>query len=487
MGSFLAFSHSRKKSISEISDDLNLVIKDFTYKNPYASSFIEGFSRRHRVSVEAVQKQMLIYLEGSYNYQKSRFQKNVFISKVSLYILKEIAFLILCLLRSKTTKSKRKFKVVLDLVESKNELDRFENILKHFPKESIGVVSRALSRIESEYEIFDQANYRNYEKSVLATSLLREFFVVIPQLFILSLRSKVNFFAFNLSFLNQVFYYRSIVKKMDVCFLGQDRHYNPGAIKKYILNYEANAKVFSIQKNIYQTGRNGFNYFFDIMFSIGNKTLGDFSRYNGEIGEILPVGSMYMDSLFWKKKEQLERSEKYDILFVGINTAQAMFYLDCYESFKEDYYKSFEWLARFKRRFPNYKVGVKHHASLRVKDEREERILSDSGIIAVDKRLSSYSLCYNAGSVVTFGSTMGFEFVGHKKPVVFIDPGHNCAFFPLNSSFCRSIRASSYDEFESMLISSLEKGLDDKIEPRDFCFNSESTSLKIAQRLKESM
>ena len=479
----LDFYHNRSQSIQEISLQLKEHILS-RINNPWIHQFFKVISNSYGFPKDVLERQTAIFWEGAYEYREGHFSKKLKLSKVFQSYLQEIGFLLYCLLFSKGSQKRKDLDIVIDFIENNTELNRFSSILSYFENSKIGVIEKTSTVTPHGYERIEGVNYKSYDRGLVLKSLFLEIFYVLPLCLIFSLLSKENLIALNLHFLNQTLFYRSLSKRYKCKSLLQEKHYQSSAIKRFIFNKEMDGIVTTFQKNIHQTGRNGFFYDFDVFFALGEKTFHDADLFGANVKEVVPVGSVFMENLFLSNPERVEL-EVYDLVFVGINTIQALHYLDCYDSFMDDYYECFEWLAKFSKIHSEVKIGIKHHPSLRNIDSREKSILEGSSVVYIDKMTNSYQLCEEAKAVCTFGSTMGFELIGHGKDVLMLDPHFRGAFLAHSQDFYKEYCISKFADFERRILELLEgKGSLCK-NRRDFCVESRETSKLISTRLKE--
>jgi hypothetical protein len=214
----------------------------------------------------------------------------------------------------------------------------------------------------------------------------------------------------------------------------------------------------SIQKNIIQTDPICFYIDIDILFSLGRKGYKGMLDYGGRIDDVVPSGSMFMEYYWFKNPKKSDRY--YDILLIGQNISNAYEREDKFSQFMADYYDCFRWLVRFKLENPDYSIAIMHHTSAGV-DLIEQNILQNSGITVLNKSNNTYQAAFGSRCNVTYGSTMGYELIGHNIPSIFMDPDYRCTFLPYThtdkSDKVNLFRTGNYKEFSVLLLHILRK------------------------------
>jgi len=111
------------------------------------------------------------------------------------------------------------------------------------------------------------------------------------------------------------------------------------------------------QKNLLEVGLSSFIYT-DIFFSIGKNTGHLLKKLDGNCKKIYPVGSLYMESDWFKKKKDLKNIQKTDLLILGINTVLRHHKFHITDAFDKNYYKFIEWVAVFSQKFPKLNANI---------------------------------------------------------------------------------------------------------------------------------
>ena len=81
----------------------------------------------------------------------------------------------------------------------------------------------------------------------------------------------------------------------------QERHYDTNAVKNYLFKKYGGIGAVTIQKNIFQNDPINWYMDIDILLSLGQSGYEDMLRYGGSARSIKPVGSMFMESIWFDK------------------------------------------------------------------------------------------------------------------------------------------------------------------------------------------
>lgn len=490
MSDFLGFSHNRKKYIGDSCKDLYRHIKALV-DDSELDTWFDYFEKAYSLPKDIVKIQTIRFLEVNYQYQAACFHPALRSIESFVSFFKNIGVLCYALIHSKKRKKRgREFLLLIDGVAAKKdegakeEVVYFQSLIDLYGKENVLIVSHNNISIEG-LAVAYRPYHRFYHRELIWAVLFKEFFMGFWLCAKFSWKKKVNFFHLSREITNNYLYYSSLFNDYKFRDVIQLRHYQTNPIKDHLLHVSGGRYSATIQKNIYQIGRNGFCYHADVFFSLGKKTVENAYDYGARIGKVLPVGSFLMEH-FWFSREHQEALESFDVLFLGINMVKAMHFMDAYEDFEADYYDSIRWLVRFSNENPQYRIGIKHHEN-NLENSHEEQIIAESRVKQIDKKANSYQLAFSAKCVLTFGSTMGYEMAAHGVPVLFLDPGGRCALLPqLEEDFFRKNRAINYEEFlEKLNIFLLRQSNDllNGVASDDLCLKSDRVSKRIYEYL----
>ena len=203
----------------------------------------------------------------------------------------------------------------------------------------------------------------------------------------------------------------------------------------FLYKFKANGGIVTscTQKNLLEVGLSSFINT-DIFFSIGKNTGNLIWELDGYCKKVHPVGSLFMEGDWFKRRKDLKKVEKSDLLVLGINTVLRHYKLHITDAFDKNYYEFIKWIGIFSNKFPKLKIVIKHHGNF-PKDKKEIKLISNTNIKLQINNHSingSYASAFKSKVLCSFGSTMIFELLGHNIPGFYVDPGlENQQFFEL--------------------------------------------------------
>jgi len=476
-----SYSHNRNSDYKTTANEIFNLINNFTNQGDLDGLY-DYFNRRYQLPRCVVQQTIKQYIAKTYLYKQGKFEPRLCVKNIPKSILKYGA-LIYALFFVRVKTNLKSFKLIIDDIYSAHELKRFEKLLGLVGKDNVLCVTRDIDITQefSEYHIYNKRKFRDIGLTSLLKSVFNEFSLGIWVVLRASVKTKVNLLSVSLQIVHHYLSFKALFDSNASQYMIQERHYETNPVKNYLFKQAGGVASTSIQKNIFQTDPMFFYIDIDILYSLGESGFNEFLEYGGRIENVKPIGSLFMEYYWFSNVDpKASMEKKYDVLFLGINLADRM---DSYNKFLEDYYSSFQWLARFKRENPGYRVAIIHHASLKNIDTIEADILLDSGVEIIDKESSSYFAAFSSRCAVTYGSTMGHELNAHNLPTFFINPGYRCTFLPdEKGDFPDQIQMKSYENFSKSLKSVL---MDNKFElltteqKSKLCLNSWAVSDKI--------
>lgn len=473
---WLNYNHDRKENISKTVLDFKNYIDSFT-ERPAFKSWMSHWSKHYDMPQDTISQQVKNILADCYDFKKTKFLPRYSIHKIPKYFLHYYAYLAYVLIFSqKKIPLDQKFDLVIDGIENELEIERFSHLIEKFEKP---LVVSPFPIKKDNITIITQAFKKSYDRKEALNVTLKELLFGGFKHLYYSLKCGVNLFPIVCRLIDHYLYYSSVFKIANGKYIIQERHYNISPIRNHLFKKMGGEITSTIQKNIIFSGHTGFYYDFDVFFSLGKKTAERALKQGAKINKIVPVGSKFMEYYCSNKNGQESKaSKKYDLVCYGLNL---VFFHDCYDGYINDYYDHFRWLTRFADEHPEYNVGIKHHPNNR-QDPIENEIIRNSKVDRIEQSINSYALGLEPGTCnVSFGSTIGFEFISERIPFVFIDPGNrNLGFLPEEKSFDQW-RATSYEEFEKKVLNILSNSsLEITSEIADnFCLKSNDVSEKI--------
>ena len=438
----ISFSKSAEPFFKNISIYVNKKMKLMTLYN----------SLFYKLPKDDLNNNIIRSIGWCYKNDKGTFNNHLRLLYLPLYIFfyYGMLFYILCFSKFKFKKSEVDL-LVCDINDDR-EIKRINKLLSKFHNKKIALFVRGSVDDYKNFTIVKQKNYKNYDFFLVIKTI---FFELVFGLFInivISLYYKHNTFYHQIRFINNYLEYASIFKNFKSKYLYIERYIKISPIMRSLYHMYGGKIFFTSQKSILASDQTSFCYNFDIMFSLGKKSMNKSKYFHGKIDKIIPVGSLFRNQFMLSKKfidSEKSIDDKYDVVFFGGNIVEASFFRN-YKNFLNDYYDSLEWLKSIAIKYPDFKIGIKHHNNAKV-DLIEENIFKNTNIEIIDNLMDSYSLISNCRVSITYASTIGYEALSMGKPCIFLDPNEGNNFLPKISDnrITDIFRAKSLDEFMS--------------------------------------
>lgn len=473
----LKFSHNREGSFKDACVALRNIIDVFVEQEEL-SKWYKYFENNYSLPKDVIKHQMKQYLEGAYHYQKTKFSKKLSIKYQYKYLVKYLGFLSYVVCKSRKYTSKRAYELIVDWIETDGEIGKFTKLMDLFKNSLIINHGSATGR---GYETITRPPFKFYDTRETKRVFLKEISSGLLFYLRISKKCKVNLLPLALHIVNEYCYYYSIFKYNQAKYCIQARHYQTSALKNHLFHVFDGKYSCSIQKNIHQMGKNGFYYDMDIFFSLGNKTADRVFECGSRINQVVPVGSLLMEYYwFTEKKYKYPLEKKYDVICFGGNGLGVGSIFNAYETYLQDYYEHYIWLAKLSKENPELVIGIKHHSNNKL-DHREMEIIKNSNVVRIDQKLNSYEVGFQSNCCVTFASTIGYELIAHGIPTLFLDPGRRNSQFLPDNDLIDHWRVSTYEEFSVKIKNLLlEKDFgQSKTKAADLCLNSQHVSERI--------
>lgn len=469
------------KKVKKINNQIKRSTKEKNLKY-----LIFKFSDIFNIPKIVIEDEVKQIISRNYDYKKNKILKidsfKNFLKNFFLTLGISILILITFFFKKKISK-KKKFQIIIDGALKQSEAFHFNEIIKHFEKVCFISKKKYLKNKNIYY-----FNHKNFfiTNSTYSLFVRLKFFYFVFLVLITSIICLKNFyfifFEVIYKLLKYNFIFNSVISKSYI----QSKFYDTSAIKNYIFKVNGGKITSCTQKNLLEVGLSSFIYT-DVFFSIGKNTGNLLRELDGKCKKIFPVGSLYMEADWFKKRKDLKKIEKIDVLIVGINTVLRHYKLHITEAFDKNYYKFINWAAIFSKKFPYMKIIIKHHGNF-PHDPKEYEIVKNSNIKihVTNKSINgSYAYAFKSKVLCSFGSTMIFELLGHNIPGFYVDPNYeNQQFFELLPQ-SRKWRLNTYKNFEKEMLARIN-GKKFKIKNKEtYCLNSNNVSKRISNFLKK--
>ena len=259
------------------------------------------------------------------------------------------------------------------------------------------------------------------------------------------------------------------------------------SIRNYLFKKNGGKTTACIQKSLKVYGSWDLFHDTDILFSHGKGSFLNDNFLGNEIKKIIPVGSLSLEQ-YWSKKAKV-KTLNFDVVNLGCNILSNFEDILKDKNFKNEYYEQFNWLVKLSKKFTQLKIGIKHHANLKLHDEKEIKIIKNSRVERIVKDNSkdinrSYNIAIQSKFVCSWCSITAYELLSLGKPCFFLDPnGTNESFFQKDKAN-DSWRIKTYEEFEKRVVQLVYENKIIKINNSDyFCLDSKNVSNKITHEL----
>ncbi len=469
------------KKVKKINNKIKNNIKESNLR-----FLIYKFSEIFKIPKFVVENEVKQIISRNYDYKNDKILKiksfKNFIQNFFFTLGISILILITFFFKKKITKRK-KFEIIIDGAIKEYEAFHFNEIAKNFKK--VCFLSKKNFLKNKNIYYFNYQNFfitnNSYSFFVRLKFLYFVFLVLISSIIYLK---NFYFIFFDLIYklLKYNFVFNSVISKSYI----QSKFYDTSALKNYLFKTNGGKITSCTQKNLLEVGLSSFIYT-DVFFSIGKNTGNLLKKLDGNCKKIFPVGSLYMEADWFKKRKDLKKVEKVDLLIVGINTVLRHYKLHITESFDKNYYKFIKWAAIFSKKFPKLKIVIKHHGNF-PHDPKEHAIIKNSNIkIQVTNKSinGSYAYAFKSKVLCSFGSTMIFELLGHNIPGFYVDPNYeNQQFFELLPQ-SKKWRLNTYNKFEKKILKAIQRKKFEIKNKDYYCLNSKNVSTRISSFLKK--
>ncbi len=475
------FSLDRKDDPEKINKDLLGYIENFV-EDKNLNQILNWISKETKVSLESYKCDSKLFIFNQFENINGKFNNKFKFYKLFFSTIKFI--LVLFYIRVFSTKKIKiqKFKLVIDDVDEFVNIDRYLTLNK-----LIDLILITKIDISKNFNYFKFSKGSKFLRNKDNKNNFKFIFNALYKTLILSINSKTNITPIISSILFKYFKYETIFSNIKSEYLLQERHYNTSAIKNEIFKKKGGRITASIQKNLIQLNGPGMFINCDLLLTLGKKSAENLKNYQCNVQKKIPVGSLFMESHFFTKNNQ-NSFPVYDLISFESNQIDTKFH-SINENYFQDMYTHFEWIKKLSLKFPELKIGLKHKKTISDKKEIEmfKNSKNVSHLVNLQNETDSYHLGTKAKALCTWTSTLGYEFIGHGKDCLYLDPGGRNTAFLRNSKENSKIRVTDYEEFESKIINLIKNNtkIVEDTERENYCLESSSVSQKIIKAFEQ--
>ncbi len=483
--SLISFKINKKKNTYIIIKSLIKFIQLQTTQNNTITSLIKELSKNTKVPVKILEQKSNQVLYRNFDFKNNKF-KYLKLRFILIYFLKFLLLTILSLIGQFTLKlvkiKQKNYDLLCDNVFSQLDVDRYSKLIKYFNKVCL------LGSYKKEKKIKKEEYYK-YNKFLIGRSDFsfeqKIFFLFFGfKIFYYSLRYKINLFLIFLDVVYDLLKSSHLLSAIKSKFFITQKFYGTSPIFNYYFKKKGGKITACTQKNLCNLSLSPF-VFTDVMFTLGKNQGKICNSLGGYIKYFKPVGSLFMEDAWFKKKRDIKDVPEADILILGINTLyNNSHYIN--NSYDESYYGFYlKWIQKLSSEFSQKKIIIKHHKDY-TEDIRETNLIRNSNInVMIENKSSnsSYGWAFKSKIVLSFCSTMIIELLGHGKDAYYIDPHLKGEQWFKDVRNLKKYRLGSYKAIRS-LINKRKKKLVKKSERDHYCLNSRNTSKEISKFLK---
>ena len=464
-----------KIQISEINQNFEKIVNEKLIED-----VIHKTSTIFSIPTSVLNLELKQFLSSKFDYGKGKFTDLFFLKKIFSSICVFLCKFFYIILFSKSMPTKNSYDIIIDDV-TKNDLKVLSGIAQEF-KAHLLIGNKNLV---TKFNYLKIDSLKNYSRKLIwknLSSILFLFIHLIKQ----SIRYKVNLIPIFSHIVFRFLKYQSMFESNISKFLINIRPIIKSSIRNYLFKENGGKFTASIQKSLNGVGYADFSYDCDILFSFGTRSFLVNDQMSCNINKVIPVGSLNLEQ-YWHKEKKI-KSAHFDVVNLAGNSTNTPDILK-HKEYDDDYYTQFEWMVKISKKFPQLSIGIKHHKSLRIHDQKEINLIKNSSIKRIisdspDAKNLSYNVGYFSNFACTWCSIIAYELISLNKPCFFLDPqGRNDSFFQYDkvNDFWR---IKTYEDFEKIVkeIVIEKKNIDIK-DQNYFCLNSTEVSKKIIKEL----
>ena len=417
-------------------------------------------------------------LYNTFDYDRSKFNDKILILSIFSEILKSIAiFFILFFARKNDNISYYDF--IINGIDDQRSYDRYDKLIRKFSS-SLVISNQEISVKNKKVNLFKNSKIQKINQEAIKGKRLKVFLLFLKTFF----KSIVNNFNY-IYFYNLILF--SIIRNYSIFYNNrgkyfmEDRFYNTCSIRNYFFKKFGGKLTSTPQKNIVETC---ISFFIDtdIFFSLADEkfSIKRLREFGSRIDKSIPVGSFFLEHDWYRKKKDLSKVPKNEILIMGLNPDGWLKMNNLnFENYEHECRK---WIKDISKMYPKAKIMIKHHSNL--KDNTfEKKFFEGSNVISLidDKSENrSYGYIYRSNIIFSFGSTTTLEAISMDKQGYFMDPGFGSKNFFYKLNNLKKIRINSFDNFKKIVEKKLSKSLAKKNNKKDkYCLKSDKVSHRV--------
>ena len=476
----------KNKNSYDVTSEFVKYIQSVSNKNDKINSLFEEISNNFYIPVKILRQKFSQLIFRSFDFKHNKFKHlnliNMIFDCLKFYSLIFITILGHVCLRFKKIK-KKNFDLLCNKIFSQLEIDRYTNLIKNFNSSCLLGNYIGNKKVKNE-------QYLKFNKFLIGKSdipLAKKIYLLRLglKIFNYSLLMKTNLFSIYTSLIYDILKSNYVFSHISAKYYLNNRFYDTSPIFNFYFKKNGGLVTSCTQKNICAVSLSCF-VFSDVMFTLGKDQGEICKKLGGEINTLKPVGSLFMEDQWFRKKHNLKKVPRSDILIIGINTLYNNRH-HVNHVYEKNYYNIYlKWLTKLSNDYPNKKIILKHHVDY-AKDPREFAVLSKIPNIKVEvghiSENGTYAYAFKSKLILSFASTMIVEMLGHGTNAYFLDPDLKGDQWFKDIKYLDAYRLKNYEMIKSKIEEDQIEMVRDK---KDYyCLDSSETSKKISDFLKK--
>ncbi len=468
-----------------------LLIK-FTNKflsTQYMTTNLKIISYKINIPNDILQKECKHYLQYNFDNKTGKYNSSfLYLNAIKDFFRFIFFFIWIIFFSKKNNDTKKIYDLIVDDLDHEHSIKTFKELEKYFPQVLLITTLKKFNK-KNNYLFFDRYKNLNFK---IGFKFCYDYFIYLPfKILYLSLKSQNNLFGINLHILKIYFKYSSIFKSNRSKFLLQERYYRSSSLKNYLFKDYGGKNTFLTQRVLGIYSSFGMFVNCDYFLSLGKKTADIIYNQDSEIKKITPIGSLSIYQNYFNSPNELDEITSYDLLDIESRMAN---FNDVYDTFWNDWYVKFSWLAKFSARNPNLNIAIKirpEHKNA-MENINIKNTLKNSNVKIIDGseygfKFNTYHYAFKAKSLCTWISTLGCEMIGHGKKCFYINPNFKNTSYK-DFSILDKFTIHNYQSFEEKILDQINnpnKNFED-YKKDDYCMKSNNIFEEASRIIKFS-
>ena len=468
-----------------------LLIK-FTNKflsTQHMTTNLKIISDKINIPNDILQRECKHYLQYNFDNKTGKYNSSFLYLNAIKDFFRFIFFFIWIIFFSKKNNTEKVYDLIVDDLDHEHSIKTFKELDKYF---SQVLLITTLKKFDKKNNFLFVDKYKNLNFKI-GFKFCYDYFLYIPlKILYLSLKSQNNLFGINLHIFRIYFKYSSIFKNNKSKYLLQERYYRSSSLKNYLFKYYGGKNTFITQRVLGIYSSFGMFVNCDYFLSLGKKTADIICNQDSEIKKITPIGSLSIYQNYFNSPIRSDEIPSYDLLDLESRMANTN---DVYDTFWNDWYIKFSWLAKLSALNPNLNIAIKIRPEHKTAMENIniKNALKNSNVKIIDGseygfKFNTYHYAFKAKSLCTWISTLGCEMIGHGKKCFYINPNLKNTSYK-NFAVLDKFTIHNYQSFEKKILDEINdpnKNFKD-YQKDDYCVESSNVFEELSKQIKNTL